>query len=263
MKVRRSFAIGAAVLLCAVIAGAMFSTDVLWLYERANLALRPSAARAFTYGEKHFSAVDTRMYDIDRAAFFFEKAANLDPTTPYVFHELARVAFLRGDYDGALVKINIQISRFGDSAPNSFYIRGLIEGFAGKYEDSIRDYQHFLSFEKNNWAAVNDYAWVLLKAGRAIEAARVTGQALNEYPNNPWLLNSNAIALYEMGNDQQALIKARAAQAAVQHIEHKDWLLAYPGNDPRAATMGIAALRSSIDQNVHTIEADMNASAIQ
>ncbi len=263
MKSRRLLLPGVGLIACALIIGPLYSKDVLWLYERAALAVNPTAERAFAYGERHFSAADTRLYDIDRAEYFFQKTAYLDPATPYLFHELARVQFLRGDFNSAKVYINMQIARFGDAAPNSYYIRGLIEGFAGEYDASIRDYQHFLSFEPNNWAAINDYAWVLLKAGRSIEAAQVTGHALNDAPRNPWLLNSNAIALYEIGEYEQALIKANAAKEAAKTVESDDWLRAYPGNDPRAATMGIAALRASIEQNVHTIEKEMRASEIQ
>ncbi len=260
---RRSLLVGVGIIVCAMIAGSAYAPDVVWFYERATFAVSPTAERAFAYGERHFSAEDTRLYDIDRAEYFFKKTAYLDPATPYLFHELARVAFLRGDFKNAKVYINMQIARFGESAPNSYYIRALIEGFAGEYDASIRDYEHFLSFEPHNWAAMNDYAWVLLKAGRSIEAARVTGRAINDAPNNPWLLNSNAIALYEMGEYEQALLKAQAAMVAAQSIERQDWLHAYPGNDPRAATMGIAALRSSIAQNVHSIEAAMKLSTIQ
>lgn len=217
-------------------------------------AANPSAQRAFEYGERHFDAQDAGEYDIARAEYFFQKAALLDPTLPYLNHELARIEFLKGNFPQALALINLQIALHGDQTPNSYYIRGLIEGYAGDYDASVRDYAHFIESDPHNWAAINDYAWVLLKANNPLQAASVTGTALNSFPHNAWLLNTNATALYEVGNLQQALVKVRAAAAESQKLGASDWLHAYPGNDPRIAASGIEAFKAATLSNMHTIE---------
>lgn len=233
-----------------------------FLYEDISLAFHPSAERAFKYGEKHFNAIDSRNYNIERSEYLFTKAYNFDPEYPYVNHELARVDFLKGRFGDALKKINTQIDLQGDSSPNSYYIRGLIEGFAGDYDAAARDYAHFLQIAPPNWAAINDYAWVLLKANNPLQAASVTGLALNSFPNNAWLLNTNATALYEIGDVDQALIKVRAAVYESQKLGPSDWLLAYPGNDPRIAASGIAAFKAATLANMHTIELAVATSTV-
>lgn len=181
-------------------------------YESVAFAVDPTAARAFAYGEVHFDATDDpTYYDLDRAQMFFEKAAAIDPTYPYLYHELARVAFLQGNLPLALARINFQISMHGNSEPNSYYVRGLIEGYMGDYSDAANDYAHFLQFDPTDWAAMNDDAWVLLKAQRYQAALSITTRGLAFQPDNPWLLNSYATALYQLGDYKQALAAAQQA----------------------------------------------------
>jgi len=223
-------------------------------YEDAVYTLDPSAQQAFEYGEKHFNARDPAEYDINRAEYFFNQAATKDPSIPYLYHELARIDFLRGNFTSALAKVNFQISMYGDEAPNSYYIRGLIEGYMGDYAASARDYEHFIALNpKRTWASTNDYAWVLLKAGRARNAAEATAEGLQYFPDNPWLLNTSATAFYEIGEYELALSAVRRASITVAKISEADWLNAYPGNDPKIAGEGIAAFKKAVENNMHTI----------
>lgn len=233
------------------------------LYEDISYALHPSAERAFVIGERHFSGKDPSEYDIGRATSYFWKAANLDPSLVYIHHELARIYFLRGNFADAMTQIDVQIAQHGDATPNSYYVRGLIEGYMGNYADSAKDYEHFLKFSPHNWAGINDYAWVLLKAGRAKDAEEATREGLKYFPDNPWLLNSNSIALFELGRLKEADVQAKKAWTAVQKVSETEWLHSYPGNDPTIAGQGIATFRASVQANMHSIEVAIAPSAIQ
>ena len=133
----------------------------------------------------------------------------------------------------------------------------------GIYDSAAKDYEYFLKFDPHNWAAINDYAWVLLKAGRAKEAAKATEEGLKYFPNNPWLLNSSAIALYEVGDLQKARTRALHAWETVQKVEEREWLHSYPGNDPAIAGQGIATFRRAVQENMHTIEIAIASSTVQ
>ena len=230
-------------------------------YEMLTLGLFPSAERAYSYGERHFSSPDRNSYDLDHAEYFFRKARHLDPQHPLVNHEIARIYFLRGSLETALDFINSQI-RYNGDVLHSFYVRGLILGYMGRYSEAARDYERYLVSDPTNWAAVNDYAWVLLKAGRPREAAVASASALLDFPDNPWLLNTHAIALYELGEFRLAREKADAALLAVRYLSEEDWLRAYPGNDPKTADEGIQALRDAITGNVHTILVALGEEAV-
>ncbi len=232
-------------------------------YEDVAYALSPSGARAFAYGERHFSASDAGAYDIDRAEYFFLAAAAQDSKLPYVYHELARIYFLKGDFPTALELIDAQITLHGDATPNSYYIRGLIEGYMGDYAAAAKDYKHFLQFDPQDWAAMNDYAWVLLKGKRFQNAADVTQKGLMLFPGNPWLLNSEATAFYELGHYSQASAAVQRASAAVASISQSEWLRAYPGNDPKIADVGIASFKAAVAENMHTIQLALASSTVQ
>jgi tetratricopeptide (TPR) repeat protein len=232
-------------------------------YENTAYFFNPSPARAFSYGERHFDASDPADYDINRAEYFFELAAAKDPTLPYLYHELARISFLRGNFTLALSQINFQISLHGDSEPASYYVRGLIEGYMGDYNDAANDYTHFLQFEPHNWAAKNDDAWVLLKAERYQDALAITQSGLVDTPDNPWLLNSEATALFELGKYDQALAADSLAAAWAQQVTPQDWTTAYPGNDPSIAPEGIASFQAAIAENIHSIKAALASSTVQ
>src|SRR3989344_549590 len=224
------------------------------LSEDISFAFSPSAERAFEYGERHLNGMDVINYDLPRARTYFYKAAALDPSLLYVHHQIARIAFLQGDFGTALDHINLQISLHGDKSPSSYYVRGLIEGYIGDYAAAAKDYEYFLKFRPKNWAGINDYAWVLLKAGRHAEAAAATEEALKYFPENPWLLNSSAIALYELGDVPAAHERVQQAWRYVQAVEEDDWLNNYPGNDPAIAGEGIATFRAAVADNMHRIE---------
>ncbi len=249
--------LGLAVLL---IVGTPIGLAIQETYQRAMLAIAPSGERAYEYGEEHFDAQNPSEYDIDFAYQLFQQALQLDPNLLYVHHELARIYFLRGDFGDALAQIDIQIEQHGDTTANSYYVRALIEGYMGDYADSATDYAHFLKFDPHDWAGLNDYAWVLLKAGRFADAASTTALGLQYFPDNPWLLNSNAIALYEEGKIAAAQKPAQAAVAAVANLTEADWLHAYPGNDPNIAAEGIAAFRTATAANIHMIDAALASS---
>src|SRR3990167_1853597 len=232
------------------------------MYEDISDAVAPDAERAFLYGEKHFSSY-AEDYDVDRAERFFVSAMLQNPELPYVYHELARVYFLKGDFAKALGFINAQIALHGDEFPNTYYVRGLILGYMGNYDAAISDYRHFLRSEPRNWAAITDYAWVLLKADRPEDALRATAGGLAEFPDNPWLLNTNAIALFELGFTEAAYAQASRALLSSESITSEEWLRAYPGNDPMIAAQGISVFKKAIADNIHTIEAAYPSGTVQ
>ncbi|MDB5238648.1 MAG: hypothetical protein JWM46_918 [Candidatus Kaiserbacteria bacterium] len=256
------------VLIGTVILTVLLVASGLWrsLYRAADAVrfrISPSAATAFSIAEQHFDAEKRALYDLDEAQKYFAIASSKDPGMIYVFHELARVSFLRGDYARAFAEITLQINLHGNETPNSYYVRGLIEGYMGAYAASAADYEHFLKTDPHNWAAMNDYAWVLLKANRFQDAAVVTTEGLRSFPDNPWLLNSQAIALYEMNAFSSAYGSETKASAALGSITEAQWLHAYPGNDPRIAQEGIASFKKSVSDNMHMMALAAATSTVQ
>jgi tetratricopeptide (TPR) repeat protein len=234
------------------------------LYEEAALALNPSAERAYGYGMRHFDApTHSASYDIVRAEHLFRRALILEPQYPLAHHQLGRVAFLRGDFSGALWHLDKEMENNPEPSLSTYYMRGLVLGFMERPEEAIPEFERFLESEPATWAALNDYAWVLLKAGRFAQAAVVAQQGLEHMPESPWLLNTAAIAFFELGDLERALVLAQSAADVAEGITQEQWLGAYPGNDPRVAQDGILALRQSTLDNLRTIERALAGEAVQ
>jgi tetratricopeptide (TPR) repeat protein len=255
--------VGFVIVLAVAQAVPLAATTAQYAGERVMLMLRPSAERAYGYGMRHFDSERPAAYDIDRAEYFLRKTIELDPAYPLAHHQIARIEFLRGHFVEAIRQINAEIALSGDTYPAAYYVRGLVRGFRGEYSKAAEDFSHFLTLKPLSWPASNDLAWVLMKAGRYEEAARGLKAGLVHFPDNAWLLNSYAIALYEIGAHEEAAEVARRAHAAVLLLTPADWSLANPGNDPRIAGEGLATFRDAAIRNLEKISLEASASAIQ
>lgn len=255
---------GLLVLSVSVFVSPGVQTYLVYAYEDVSLFLDPSAERAYAYGKHHLDRAKAGEYDIDRADYLFKKTLRYEPHTLHARHQLARIAFLRGDFRDALRFIDREIETFGpDASFSSYYVQGLILGFMGYFEESAQSYEKYLAHDPYNWAALNDYAWVLLRAEDAEGARDATNRGLLRFPDNPWLLNTNAIARYELGDMSGAREKAHAAAKNAISLSENDWLVAYPGNDPLIAAAGVLALQESIAANLHAINKGDPASELQ
>jgi tetratricopeptide (TPR) repeat protein len=238
----------------AYIGARIYEREALRIYEDVTYALRPSAERAYQYADWHFDAADASLYDLDRAEYFLRKALEEDMHTPHAWHQLARIAFLRGEFGKALNMIDKEIELAGDNvSPSSFYVQGLILGYMGEFAASAESYEKYIAADPYNWAALNDYAWVLLQNDDAQGALEATERGLSRFPNNAWLLNTNATARFELGDTTGARERVRAAARAALTLSPADWLVAYPGNDPLIAAAGLAALQDSIAANMRSL----------
>jgi tetratricopeptide (TPR) repeat protein len=228
------------------------------LVERVHLFFVPSVERAMEYGDAHFSSQRPNAYSISDAEYFYHAAEQIRDTAPFVMYQLARVYFLKGEFAKAHYYIDRDIAQpGGPSAASAFYIQGLIEGYQGDYTAAAESYRVYLRENPKNWAAINDYAWVLLKAEKFQDALSATVQGLNYFPENPWLLNTNAIALHEIGAHEAAADQAKKALVSVSNVSSEEWLRAYPGNDPRSAQDGLRTLKLSIERNAHRAQDDL------
>ncbi len=213
-----------------------------------------TAKQALERGNYYFNVDGKGEYDLDRAQNYFEKALALDPSVPDAWHQLARIDFLRGNFDSALVKINKQLELHGNSLMASYYIRGLIEGYQKNYPAAQKDFQTFLSWDPHNWAANNDLAWMYFSQGRFAEAEAQTRYALQFDAANPWLLLSHGSALLNLGKREEARQEFLAAKVAATKLTPEQWDRAYPGNDPAVAAHGVSEMRSAIARNLALVE---------
>lgn len=225
-----------------------------YAYEDISFARNPSAQYAFDLGSKHFNALYAPAYDLERAKYFFRKAAALDVEHPMVFQLLARTFFVSGDNESALAQINMQLIKHPDSGPSAYYIRALIYGFTGRYAEAEADYRHFIELIPDSWPAYNDLAWILLKEKRPAEALKEIDNGLTHDPENAWLLIARSSALFELGRFGESHNAAQRAVTASEKVTAPEWADMYKGNSPDTIPGGIDALIAASRSNLQTIE---------
>lgn len=193
-------------------------------------------------------------YSITLADLSYRAALALDPEVPDAWHQRARIAFLRGDFERAHEMINKQIALHGDSFMASYYIRGLINGFDKRYEEAEKDFSRFIAWDPHNWAANNDLAWIYFSQGKFSEAEAQATLGLAANDGNPWLHMMRGMARFNMGERDEALADLLRAKEGAAGVAEDDWRRAYPGNDPRIASLGLAELHATIDNNIALIQ---------
>jgi len=212
----------------------------------------PSAGRAYRIAMHHFDDATERSYNIETAERFFRYTEQLDRDYPRVNHQLARIAFLKGQNDIALARIDAELA-ICDNCAASHYIRGLILGFMGRPQEAAEEFKTFLLWDPVNWAALNDLLWVLFAAGEYEEVKKEGAEAVALFPYNPWILNTYGMALFYLGEEDTALEILERSLFYTRFVTEEKWLTAYPGNDPKIAPRGVSALRDAIRENIHTV----------
>ncbi|MDP3947377.1 MAG: hypothetical protein Q8Q41_01645 [bacterium] len=222
---------------------------LVWRVSLPELALlldRSDAALALTVGNYYFGG---GTYNLDAAVRAFRKAWDIDEGLLGPRYQLARIAFLKGDFSGALALINEELA-LHPGFKRSYYVRGLIYGYIENYELAARDFKEFLAWNPKSWAGWNDLAWVYFASGDFALAEEAARSGLEYSPVNPWLLLSRGTALLNLEKKNEAEEVLTRAQAAARALTPADWGRAYPGNDPTSYPKGLEEMQNVIERNI-------------
>jgi len=215
----------------------------------ATILAKRNADLAMEIGNYHFNG---GAYDLEVAERAYRKALRIDPAIQWGNYQLARVYFVRGEYDQALDAINRELEAWPENF-RALYVRGLISGYRGDLVQTERDFSRFIQYVPREWAGYNDLAWALAKQGKHEEAKRAVESALREIEDaaeNPWLWNSLGGARLNLGEYPEAEQAFRQARDAASSLTISAWAATYPGNDPAQGRDGIAVFTSAINRNL-------------
>ena len=201
--------------------------------------------RFFTLGNYYFSE---KAYNLNYAEKIYKIALQINPEMPNVHYQLARIYFLQGKFYVARDMIDREIEKQPDFK-RSFYIRGLINGYDGKFQEAIGDFEEFLKWKPSSWAASNDLAWVYFQKGNFEKVSLVADNGLKNNQNNPWLLNTKGLALYNLNKKNEASEYFKKALIEAEKLGVQDWGKAYPGNDPAFSAQGLEQMLNAIKTN--------------
>lgn len=194
-------------------------------------------------------------HDLDAAGRAFRKARDIDAKLLGPRYQLSRIAFLKGDFVGALALVNEELALHPEFK-RSHYLRGLIYGYSRSYELAAQEFREFLAWDPKSWAAHNDLTWVYFAGGDFVRAEEAARNGLEHYPDNPWLLLSRGTALLNLGKRKEAEAALLGAQTAAQMLTAADWGRAYPGNDPALYPKGLEEMRNTIERNLALVRGE-------
>ncbi|MEK9183911.1 MAG: tetratricopeptide repeat protein, partial [Patescibacteria group bacterium] len=212
--------------------------------------IRKAVAEQFFNRANYYFGAET--YNLNKAEKYFKIASKIEYQFPEVHHQLARIAFLKGDFEQALKEINIQIG-IDPNLTTSYYVRGLINGYTKNFNQAEIDFKKFLSQDANNWAAYNDLSWIYFQKGDYLKTAETARKGLVYNTDNPWLLTSLGTALFNLNKRDEARLTLEKALTIFEHLTATQWQEAYPGNNPAIAEEGLRIIKEKINFNLGLI----------
>lgn len=198
-------------------------------------------------------------YNLDIAEKAFKKAVSINEKILWGHYQLARIYFIKGNYNHALEEINRELKSNPENL-RSLYVRGLIYGYrgqAGDFEKAEADFRRFTSWAPKEWAGYNDLAWILSKQEKYLEAEKTIKLAFKEIAEsekNPWLWNALGVAELNLNKYYVAADSFKKAKSLAEKLDLRQWRRSYPGNNPASAEEGLAAFISAIEENLRRAE---------
>jgi Flp pilus assembly protein TadD len=215
----------------------------------ALMLVRRDADLAMRLGSYYFNG---GAYDLGRAEEAYRKAVAINERQLMAHYELARIYFVRGDGSAALEEVSKEFA-VNPSNGRVLYIRGLVRGYAGFFENAEDDFRRFVAWVPTEWAGYNDLAWILAKERKYADMAAVAREGIEKAAGgreNPWLWNMLGIAYLNLGDKRSAEAALLRAEELAAPLTEALWRQSYPGNDPSTSESGVAAFRRAIAENL-------------
>lgn len=203
-------------------------------------------------------------YNIAKAARFYKGALVIDSEHTIARYQLSRIYFVDGEYEKALKEINAVIEK-APAFGHAYYMRGLINGFTNNLDQGEKDFKKIFELAKlnpettipsktNGWAVYNDLAWIQFQKGNYADVETSARAGLEEYPENPWLLNSLGLALTNLEGKEEARVFFLQAAEHAEKLTSEDIIRAYPGNNPQEAANRRLSMINTIALNLTLLE---------
>lgn len=253
------FSIGAVIVFSFFLSRDVLARFVWQKYRWPQTALlldKSDVNLAMFIGNYHFNGViGGGEYNLVVAQKAFKKAVRINSKILWGHYQLARIIFVKGDYNGALEEINKELEANPENL-RSLYVRGLIYGYRnqagdlGKAED---DFRRFTLWAPSEWAGYNDLAWILSKEGKYAEAEKELNRAFESVPDgdkNAWLRNALGVAELNLKKYSRATNSFKKAKELAGGLTAKDWIHAYPGNNPSTGGAGLSVFLKAISENL-------------
>ncbi len=194
------------------------------------------------------------LYNVNLAQYFFIYSAHplLGRPAPYAHYQLSRTYFITGDLERALTEAHLELDEYPEHA-HTYYILGLTLGYMGREVEAINAFSAFIEYDPYTWAGRNDKAWLQFRIGD-IDGALETIKPVSGMFQNAWIQNTYGTILLNMERYDEAEQAFEYAAKVVSGMDETKWGSAYPGNNPQIYSVGLSAMKHSIESNLKIIK---------
>jgi|GEM_PF-6394521 len=202
----------------------------------------------------YFDAGDQQEeYDIARANRLYDQVIAIDPTIAWPWYQKGRIAFLYKDYEQSLWYLEKFQTLADRPRPRAMYLKGVVQGFAGDTEAALVSLKEYYAIDQESWYIYNNLAWVYFQLGQFNDMNEISATGVALHPENAWLLMNRSLALYNLGEVEQAKKYINRSYNEAIKLTEANWSATYPGNDPLIAQMGLDELLSIVEANKNLI----------
>ncbi|HYF13352.1 MAG TPA: tetratricopeptide repeat protein [Candidatus Paceibacterota bacterium] len=188
-------------------------------------------------------------FDLAKAIGNYEMALWWNPNNELAQYNLANAYFSSGNHIIAEQIADEYLLKYPERK-RMHYVRGLIHGDRGKFEEAKADFEEFLSSGLTGWPGFLDLAWVEFKEGSYARAEATLRAGLELFPDNPWLNTSLGAVLINQKKSEEARDVLTRAKVKAQLLDLDAWALAYPSNNPNHFPQELQAFQDIIDYNL-------------
>jgi tetratricopeptide (TPR) repeat protein/O-antigen ligase len=147
---------------------------------------------------------EERAEKLNLAHAYYQQAADLSPHNAQIFNEWALVYMARGDYDGALEKLNISLTldqEFG----STHLIFGNLYAAQGKLDEAADSYQQSLLLDPKNAEAHSAVGYIYFQQGNITDALASNLEAVRLAPNLARAHSTLGLIYFQLGRVEEAI----------------------------------------------------------
>jgi tetratricopeptide (TPR) repeat protein len=194
------------------------------------------------------SSQEERKKYLDLADFYYEKAAKLDPHNTQIYDCWAIAYIMKGDYDGALKRLTLSLSkdnRYG----YTYFILGELYYAQGRLPEAVNAYQQSVAYDPRNAQAFCSLGYTCYKQGNLTAARDAYLEAIRLDPSFANAHSNLGLVYYKEGRFQDAIDENLKVLETRPHdlISHRNLALLYRQLNERDKALAYAqeALRLS------------------
>lgn len=174
------------------------------------------------------STAEERAAKLEAAHAYYEKVTSLSPNSAHLYNEWALVYMAKGDFDGALEKLDRSLALDTQYADTSL-ILGNLYAAQGKLDEAANAYQQALVYQPNNADAHSALGYIYFEQGNITDALSANLKAVELDPNLARAHSTLGLIYFRLGRLEEAIEENLKVLQAFPNdfISHRNLALLY------------------------------------